>query len=289
MLRWRLILGVLIVAALVGLCWLDAHAAIPGIWLMPLVIIVTVLATKEVLDLLAAAGLQPVRWVVHLINLLVVISPWTWCWHLYPSLAATSNIVASVIVPIFALFLAEMYRYREQGGSMANLAAGFLAWVYIGLMLKTAVELRMSSGIGIIAAWIIVVKMGDTGAYLVGRLIGRHKMAPLISPGKTIEGAVGALVFSCIGSWLAFQWLVPFTTPEVVSQGSWWGWIVFGLLVGGAGIFGDLAESLLKRDVGVKDSSMWLPGFGGVLDIIDSLLLSSPVVWFCWASGMVGR
>ena len=73
------------------------------------------------------------------------------------------------------------------------------------------------------------------------------------------------------------------------DEPAWWGWVVFGLLVGGAGMIGDLAESLLKRDVGRKDSSDWLPGFGGVLDIIDSLLLSAPVAWFCWIAGIVGR
>ena len=132
--------------------------------------------------------------------------------------------------------------------------------------------------------------MGDTGAYTVGRLIGRHKMAPLISPGKTIEGALGALAFSCLGSWAAFKWIVPLAMkhPELQSHDTW-RWIIFGLLVGAAGMLGDLAESLLKRDVGVKDSSTWMPGFGGVLDILDSLLLSAPVAWFCWASGLVGR
>ena len=84
------------------------------------------------------------------------------------------------------------------------------------MMLDCAVLLRLAAGIGALAAWIIVVKMGDTGAYTVGRLIGRHKMAPLISPGKTIEGAVGALVFSCLGSWLRFDWLVPLPCP--ISQ-----------------------------------------------------------------------
>jgi phosphatidate cytidylyltransferase len=137
--------------------------------------------------------------------------------------------------------------------------------------------------------------MGDIGAYTVGRLIGRHKMAPLISPGKTIEGAFGALAFSCLGAWLAFQFVVPWTAEHsaVAMQWShpwslWWGWIVFGLLVGAAGMLGDLAESLLKRDVGRKDSSTWLPGFGGVLDILDSLLLSAPVAWACWFFGLVG-
>jgi phosphatidate cytidylyltransferase len=72
------------------------------------------------------------------------------------------------------------------------------------------------------------------------------------------------------------------------KPGPWWGWIAFGLLVGGAGMVGDLAESLLKRDVGRKDSSTWMPGFGGVLDVLDSLLLSAPVAWACWAFGLVG-
>jgi phosphatidate cytidylyltransferase len=68
----------------------------------------------------------------------------------------------------------------------------------------------------------------------------------------------------------------------------WLGWLIYGILLGGAGMLGDLAESLLKRDVGRKDSSDWLPGFGGVLDIVDSLLLAAPVAWACWRFGLVG-
>jgi phosphatidate cytidylyltransferase len=289
MLRWRLLLGTLVIAALVALCWLDAGAPRPGLWLLPIAIILTVLATKEVLDLLAAAGMQPMPWVVYLANLLVVVSPWiTNGKGLLPLQIAKAapDLAAPVLL---AIFLVELGRYRKPGGNTANIAAGIFAVVYIGIMLQLAVALRMAWGVGALASWIIVVKMGDTGAYAVGRLIGRHKMAPLISPGKTIEGAVGALAFSCLGAWLAFRWLVPLTVPESLPRGPWWGWIAFGLLVGTAGMAGDLAESLLKRDVGVKDSSTWLPGFGGVLDIIDSLLLSAPVAWFCWASGMVGR
>ena len=172
---------------------------------------------------------------------------------------------------------------------MANIAGGIFAVAYLGLMLAMAVAVRLTAGMGVMVAWIVAVKMGDTGAYTVGRLIGRHKMAPLISPGKTIEGAFGALAFACAGAWVALHFLLPSNTPEIVAPGPWWGGILFGLLVGAAGMLGDLAESLLKRDVGVKDSSTWLPGFGGVLDMIDSLLLSAPVAWFCWASGMLGR
>ena len=193
----------------------------------------------------------------------------------------------AVAAAMFAIVVVELLRFRRPGGNLARLAGAAFALLYVGLMLRFAVALRFC-GMGVFASWIIVTKMSDTGAYTVGRLIGRHKMAPLISPGKTIEGAAGGLVFACLGAWASFRWLIPHMDGSSGAT-AWWGWLAFGLLVGGAGMLGDLAESLLKRDVGRKDSSDWLPGFGGVLDIVDSLLLSAPVAWFCWATGIVGR
>jgi phosphatidate cytidylyltransferase len=259
-----------------------------------------------VLNLAAARDIRPAAWPVYCGNLLIVTGNWLaaylepllWklgrfhgvriSYWLIDHLKFTTGPIGMGI-GILLVFAGEAYRYQKPGKSMVNIAVSIFALVYVGVMLSFAVSLRESWGIGAVAAWIIVVKMGDTGAYIVGRLIGRHKMAPLISPGKTIEGAVGALVFSCLGSWLAFHCIVPFTVYEVYrGQPTPWGWIAFGLMVGLAGMLGDLGESLLKRDVGVKDSSTWMPGFGGVLDILDSLLLSAPVAWFCWAVGLVG-
>jgi phosphatidate cytidylyltransferase len=282
MLRWRLLLGTLLVAALVGLCWLDGRAAVAGIWLMPVVVVAAVLATKEVLDLLAAAGMKPVRWLVYLANLAIVLGTWMTHSEKHPPESTTWAFLLTI-------FFAEMVRYRKPGGVTGNVAGGLLAFLYVGVMLQCAVLLRLSFGIGAVAAWIFVVKMGDTGAYAVGRLVGRRKMAPYVSPGKTIEGAIGAMFFSILASWIAFDWLIPACSANCHRSEAWWGWLVFGLVVGAAGMLGDLAESLLKRDVGRKDSSDWLPGFGGVLDILDSLLLSAPVAWFCWAFGLVGR
>jgi phosphatidate cytidylyltransferase len=284
MLRWRLLLGTLIVAALIGLCWLDGAAAWPGVWLMPLAVVAALLGTKEVLDLAARAGMKPLRGTIYLGNLVLVGS----CWLAtrqdpYTTLVAMSCFAAGLVA------YGEMIRYRRPGRNMANIAAGLFAVLYVGVTLAFAVQMRVVWGIGALASWVIVVKMGDTGAYTVGRLIGRHKLAPAISPGKTIEGAFGAVAFSLLGAWASLAWLVPATTRETSHQTPWWGWIVFGLVVGIAGMLGDLFESVLKRDVGVKDSSTWMPGFGGVLDILDSLLLSAPVAWFCWAFGIVGR
>jgi phosphatidate cytidylyltransferase len=134
---------------------------------------------------------------------------------------------------------------------------------------------------------ILVVKLGDIGAYTLGRLFGRHKMAPVLSPGKTWEGALGAVLAACLGGWLSGFWLVPAMTTATGTVETW-RWLVYGVLVGVFGLLGDLAESLIKRDVGRKDSSTWMPGFGGVLDILDSILFAAPVAYLCWVSGLVG-
>lgn len=302
MLRWRLILGTLIIAALVGLFWLDYQVAIPGLVLLPLLVVLVVLASQEMLHLAGAGGMRPVPWVVYGGNLLVAAGSWlptvlgqlpaasAWprgsMW--LTSVTMAQGTMLALGLSILVAFSAEMARYQKPGRAMVNLAAAVFALVYVGLLMGMIVQLRVIWGLGALASLVIVVKMGDIGAYAVGRLIGRHKMSPTISPGKTREGAVGALAFACLGSWATFHWLVPLTTPPDASLTPWWGWLLFGLLLGSVGMLSDLAESLLKRDVGVKDSSRWMPGFGGVLDIIDSLLLSAPVAYACWAFGLVG-
>jgi phosphatidate cytidylyltransferase len=277
MLRWRLILGVMLVLAVVALGWLDAHAALPGVWLVPLAMVAAVLGGQEAMELLARPA--PV-WPVHLGNLLLVLAAWSPIVLRWP---AGPYAVAALAAAVWLLFVVVVGQYQAPGGNAARLAAMTLAVVYVGFMLTFAVDLRVQWGVGALASMVVVVKMGDTGAYTVGRLIGRHKMAPKLSPGKTIEGALGALVFSVLGAWASLAligWASGTSAPG--------GWLAYGLLVGAAGMFGDLAESFLKRDAGVKDSSRWLPGFGGVLDIIDSILLAAPVAWACWSWGLVG-
>jgi phosphatidate cytidylyltransferase len=301
MLRWRLSLGTLIIAALAGLCWLDSRAEVAGIWLLPVLVLLAMLATQEVLRLARSGGLQPLGWAVYLGNLLVVLGQWIPSvgsqaarWLGFPGASAQRCAELAGVAPLWTLavgvlliFVGEMRRYEKPGGVLANLAVAVFALVYVGVMLAFAVQIRVMWGLGAMAAWIIAVKMGDTGAYTVGRMIGRHKMAPAISPGKTIEGAFGALLFSCLGAWASFTWLVPLGGNPTADATSW-GWLPFGLLMGAVGMAGDLAESLLKRDAGCKDSSSWMPGFGGVLDILDSLLLTAPVAWLCWQLHLLG-
>jgi phosphatidate cytidylyltransferase len=300
MLRWRLALGIVIVAVLVGLCWLDHKSPLPGMCLFPLLAVGLWMATGEVLDLAQAGGIRPIRWTVYCSNLLVISVAWGSSLYFvgrtpemsgyfsdnYP--ASTSNwILMALAAGVVLVFLAEMRRYERPGGITVNVAAAVFAVVYLGVLLTFLIQLRMSWGIAGLASVVLVTKMGDIGAYTVGRLFGRNKMAPGLSPGKTIEGAIGAVAFSVGVSAITFVWLVPAMNADA-SPTSWWGWAMFGVAVCISGMVGDLAESLIKRDVDQKDSSSWVPGFGGVLDILDSLLLASPVAYAFWAFGLVG-
>ena len=279
MLRWRLLLGTLLVALLVGLAWLDAGARVPGAWLMPAALVAVLLGGQEAIDLTSRGGSQAAAWPAHLGNVLLILAAWL------PALwnrSAAPYLLAALFAAVCLIFLVGVRRYEAPDQNAHRLAPAIFAVVYVGYLLSFAIQLRMKFGVGPLASLLVVVKMGDIGAYTVGRLIGRHKMAPKISPGKTLEGAAGALLFAAAGSWASFTLMASYDGLPSAATAGIRSWLPFGLVIGLAGIFGDLAESLLKRDAGVKDSSRWLPGFGGVLDIIDSVLMAAPLAWFCW-------
>ena len=290
MLRWRLLLGTILVVAILLLGWLDQDAIVPGVFLFPVAIIATALAAGEILRILRLGGLRPIEPIVYFGSVLIVAAAWVPSLCKYFEMKPPETVSSATIcwpllafgLTIVAAFLAEIRRYRGPGGITINLAGTAFGTAYVGLLFSFVVLLRLDWTIGALASLIAVVKMGDIGAYTVGRLIGRHKMAPILSPGKTIEGACGAIAFAVLGSWLVAGLLFPYWLDMRVT-----GWIPYGILVGLAGLFGDLSESLLKRDVGTKDSSEWLPGFGGVLDILDSILFAAPVAYACWAFGWI--
>ena len=111
-------------------------------------------------------------------------------------------------------------------------------------------------------------------------------MAPKLSPGKTVEGAIGAIVGGCLGAWLFFEVLAPKAVPAI-SDLAVWKWLVYAIVLTITGMLGDLAESLIKRDMQTKDSSSWLPGLGGILDVMDSITLSAVPAYLCWVSGLI--
>jgi phosphatidate cytidylyltransferase len=182
----------------------------------------------------------------------------------------------------FALLelLVEMLYYEEPGLSTARVGVATFGLFYLGLLPSFFVQIRwlgddprLSSLM--LAATIFVPKVGDIGAYFTGRFLGRHRFSPLLSPKKTWEGFAGGLCASLLTA-VALSFAGPIFRhgiPEAVG---------FGLTVGVAGVLGDLAESMVKRDCQIKDAGGSIPGFGGLLDVIDSILFAGPVAywWF---------
>ncbi|MEE2640426.1 MAG: phosphatidate cytidylyltransferase, partial [Planctomycetota bacterium] len=160
--------------------------------------------------------------------------------------------------------------------------------VYIGSLMAFLASLRFyhSNAVGMTAllSLLVVVKSSDAGAYFIGRMLGRHKLAPRMSPGKSVEGAVGAMLTGVLTSWLFFKGIAPLTAGDQVSA-PLLQVILFGIVIASTGMIGDLFESVIKRDFNAKDSSKWLPGLGGILDIFDSILAAAPAAYVFWVLG----
>jgi len=186
-------------------------------------------------------------------------------------------------VVVVVLFVNRALRFREPGGTIAVLGAEVLVVAYCGVLLAVTAQLRWTPkpelGYLALGALIVATKMGDTGAYTLGKLFGRRKMCPRLSPGKTWMGALGAVLGATLG---AVLWL-RLAGPVFATATPGWTWcLAFGALMGISGLLGDLCESMLKRDAEVKDSAELLPGMGGVLDLLDSVLLAGPIAYLFW-------
>ena len=161
------------------------------------------------------------------------------------------------------------------------IAGHLIVFFYVGILGSFVVLLHWfgstaAEGTYILVMTIFTAKFCDIGAFFAGRRFGRHKMAPLLSPGKTIEGSIGGMLTSTIFAVLA---VLLGELTGIMPGIPWYAGAIFGLVVGFAAMIGDLMESLIKRDCRAKDASDNVPGFGGVLDVIDSVFFSSPVAY----------
>lgn len=172
------------------------------------------------------------------------------------------------------LFFAQALKYGTEG-TIRNVSASFFSIIYLGFLCLFILLVRILWGPWILLMFIFTVKGSDIGAYTLGRLFGKHKMCPTISPGKTWEGLAGAVLFGALVSF-GFSFFCDIM-PLLWS-------VAFGALFGILGQLGDLVESMIKRDAASKDSSSSIPGFGGLLDVIDSPLATAPaafVFFYC--------
>jgi phosphatidate cytidylyltransferase len=298
-LGWRLSIGSAIIAVLVGICWLDVHSTFPGIWLAALAVIAVMLAAGEMLRLFAARTLEPASWSVYLGVLMPVLMS---CVPIFVlpitanfSVGALGWLTMGLMMGLIVVMVGEMQRYEPPRASISNVAAAAFAVLYVGGGVGVLVQLRLRYAPGELGTWstlfpllcvIATVKLSDTAQYFVGSNFGKRKLAPKLSPKKTWEGAIGgsivASILAAVIIVLLQRRIVGLDPPHPLWT------LCFTLSVSVGGVFGDLAESLLKRDAGVKDSSSWMPGLGGVLDLLDSLLFAAPVAYLWFASGVLG-
>jgi phosphatidate cytidylyltransferase len=157
-------------------------------------------------------------------------------------------------------------------GYLKDVTAGVFAAFYVPFLATfVALMLAAEDGPWRVLTFLLLTVVSDTGAYAVGWRFGKHKLAPRISPGKTREGLLGAVSFAMVAGALCMQFLI--------DDGAWWQGLLLGLSVAASATLGDLGESMIKRDLGIKDMGTLLPGHGGIMDRLDSLLPTAPVVW----------
>lgn len=266
----RLWVGVSAALVVILLLFLDPAPAYPC--LLALFLVLGPLTLAELYRLMPSTPRQPLPLAIlavatmHLAN---------WCPH---SLSALFGTVVAVLLGAFSW---EILTPRVPQGAIIRVALTTWMALYLGLLPSFLVQLRWKGaqpeqwfnwhGAFLVSLAVFIPKAGDVGAYYVGKTLGRHKMTPMLSPKKTWEGFVGGLLAS-VGVALIVQAVHPLFSAMWLAA-------AFGLTVSLAGVFGDLAESLIKRDAGQKDASATVPGFGGLLDVIDSVLFAAPVAY----------
>jgi len=289
MLRWRLLMSAILIPLVCVLFRTDLQLGPPAWILFALCLLLAARSAWEFSDLLKTRSFQPCFPLTGSLSILIVAAAWLPA-LLHPGqdpnpATALTGIAAAVIGSFLVLLAHEAWQFQQPGHSMETLGTNLVTVLYAGALLAVTAQLRWcpspENGYFALASMIICVKAGDTCAYTFGRLWGKRKMAPRLSPGKTWMGLVGAIVGSIAGSWL---WLTFAGTLFLHSPkpGSLPVVLLYGLTTGLAGLVGDLVESLVKRDVGRKDSAALMPGFGGLLDLVDSPLYAGPVALAWW-------
>ena len=277
MLKQRLLYGTLMTVFFSGIVifdgWMDGSLTasavdkpLQGTLLFILVSILIIPAQLELAKLAAAKKLTIIT-PVSIIASIVFAGTWYWT-----QLIKIQPLPYLFLISAFSLFALLLYQYIRYGITdiTANCGASYFSIIYLGLLSAFVLGIRIDFGLWPTLMFIFVVKSSDIGAYAIGTMFGRHKFSPNISPGKTWEGMAGAVTTAVI---VALLFAAGFDIMK------WFSSVIFGFCLAFIGQLGDLVESMMKRDAEQKDSSQNVPGFGGILDIIDSPLFAAPFAY----------
>jgi phosphatidate cytidylyltransferase len=231
-----------------------------------LIALLVIPAQFELSKLAAAKNLKIFAPVSTIVSILLAT-----CWYWSQFVEAPLAIYLAFLL-VFSLLALLLYQYIYCGTSavLANCGANYFSIIYLGLLSSFVLAIRIDFGTWPLLMFIFVVKSSDIGAYTIGTLFGKHKFSPKISPGKTWEGMAGAVSTAMI---------VAILFAEICDIMVWSLAAIFGFAFAFIGQIGDLVESMIKRDAEQKDSANNVPGFGGILDIIDSPLAAAPFAY----------
>lgn len=261
-----------------------------GLLLMLVFVFLAYVAAGELVTIFHAKGIEASRWVVRL-------SAIAGCTFMY---AVPSGMDSQVAVAAFAtmtiiLFMIAIIRHsywsKRTQGAVGAAGAAMFVMIYMGALPGFYLAIRRWHDIWVVAAIMLITKSCDIGAYFTGRFLGKHKLIPWLSPGKTWEGLIGGMITASIvavgfatlsntmdasGRFVGVGDDSIFITTDFVL----WGAAIAGVVIGAIGQAGDLIASLFKRDAGIKDSGNTIPGFGGLLDVIDSPIVTAPFAFW---------
>ncbi|HWZ19523.1 MAG TPA: phosphatidate cytidylyltransferase [Ktedonobacteraceae bacterium] len=265
--QWNRTVGQRVITAVIAIPVVLAFVWLSGWWGFAVAIIAVILSVYELHNMMVHEGYHPLIWMSFALSILFLLAA------MFPPqrlILLEVGLSAALLITLPLLFIR-----KKLDGAMVDWSLTLAIPVYLGWPLSVFLLLRGFQG-GITPGfwWVLTVFLGvwgfDSGAFFAGHFFGKHKLAPAISPAKTWEGVAGGLVFSIAAALLLTTW--PLGVP-------WYLAILLGILIGIASTLGDLAESLIKRQTHVKDSGQFMPGHGGLLDRIDSLLFAVIVVF----------
>jgi phosphatidate cytidylyltransferase len=278
MVKYRLFFGTLMTVLFTAMVlfdgWLDGSLTVStaddksvrGTILGILIVVLTILAQLELSKLVAARNLKAFTPVSITASALLVC---TWYWPQFEAVSAPLYVFFLFAFTLLGLLLSQ-YICCGTSAVLANCGANCFSIIYLGLLGGFALAIRIDFGLWPVLMFVFVVKSSDIGAYAIGTLFGKHKFSPKISPSKTWEGTSAGVATAMV---VALAFAAGF---DIMS---WWLAVIFGLCLALAGLMGDLVESMIKRDAEQKDSANKVPGFGGILDIIDSPLVAAPFAY----------